>query len=175
MQQVGCYSGEEKLEISSAVVLLYILKRRPPRCLPPYQRATSTRQFSTFISRITSSMHLPEPDSPPSFFTSVPLESRTAQLRWLAFFNLYCFERSPVSSFGSSPDEKGVPQARKRLCFSRTGVPETVSFRVRAVPIKKPPVRVLRYLLNAEIYQQKLQRQDCFNTTRCSAQASSSH
>lgn len=33
-------------------------------------------------------------------------------------------------------DDIEAPQARNRLCFSETFVPDTVSFRVRAVPIR---------------------------------------
>lgn len=78
----------EKVNRRSFVVFLYILKRRPPRCLPPYHLATRIRQFTAFMFLITSRMQFPEPDSPPSFFSSEPSLRRIAQLKWLAFFIL---------------------------------------------------------------------------------------
>ncbi len=121
---------------SFRVVSRYILNLSPPRCFPPYHLATRTRQSTASMFLMVSRMQLPEPDSPPSFFSSVPSENLTAQLRWLAFFILNCLESSLITADVFMFPEKEVPQARNRLCFSRTGVPETVSLRVRALPIR---------------------------------------
>lgn len=88
------------------------------------------------MALITSRIQFPDPDSPPSFLISVPSESRKAQLKWLAFFSLNCLFSDLITDERSEESINEVPQAKNRLCFSETHIPETVSFRVRAVPMR---------------------------------------
>lgn len=96
----------------SDVSLLYIRKRNPPRCLPPYHLATATRTFSVEDLRSTSRITFPAPLSPPSPLMSLILPSFVslqAQLTWLALRIRQWRTSSSRAFAGSCPGSSRTP------------------------------------------------------------------